>query len=131
MITVPAQYQLEFQLNTAPKVLYNRLSSPSGLSEWFADDVNVRGDVYTFFWDGTEEKARVLAKKDNVYIKFQWIECEDENTFFEFRIQSEELTGDVSLMITDFAHFDEHEDSVGLWEKQISTLKHTLGLTSN
>lgn len=131
MIMEPAQFQLEFQLNTAPKVLYNRLSSPSGLSEWFADDVNVRGDVYTFIWDGAEEKARVLGKKDNVYIKFQWLESDHEDAFFEFRIQSEELTGDVSLIITDYADQEEHEDTVVLWQKQIATLKHTLGLSAS
>ncbi len=33
--------ELEFSLNTPQHLLFNRLSTPSGLSEWFADNVNV------------------------------------------------------------------------------------------
>ncbi|MCF8294607.1 MAG: SRPBCC domain-containing protein [Bacteroidales bacterium] len=122
------QYQLEFVINTSPKVLYSRLSSPAGLSEWFADDVNVRGEVFTFIWEDSEEKAKIIAKKENVFIKFQWISKSDEKAFLEFRIQSEELTGDVSLVITDYAESEERTDAIDLWEKQIAYLKHTLGI---
>ncbi len=122
------QYQLEFVINTSPKVLYSRLSSPAGLSEWFADDVNVRGEVFTFIWEDSEEKAKIIAKKENVFIKFQWISKSDEKAFLEFRIQSEELTGGVSLVITDYAESEERTDAIDLWEKQIAYLKHTLGI---
>ncbi len=122
------QINLEYTFNTSPKVLYYRLSSPSGLSEWFADDVNIKGDTFTFLWDGSEEKAELIAKKENVFIKFQWLDEEKEGLFLEFRITVHELTGDVALLVTDFVEEDDKEDSIELWNTQVANLKHSLGL---
>lgn len=122
------KYELEYTINSSPRVLFNRLSTPGGLAEWFADDVNLRGEVYTFFWDKSEQKAEVLQKKDNKYIRFHWLNEEDESSYFEFRLTQDELTGDVSLMITDFADEDEKDDAIDLWDTQIAELKHVIGL---
>jgi uncharacterized protein YndB with AHSA1/START domain len=123
------KYQLEFVINTSTKVLYNMLSTPSGLSEWFADDVNLRDDVYTFLWDGSEEKARKISAKSGEAIKFQWLEDEEEGikSFFELRIAVDDITKDVAILVTDFAEEDEMEESQLLWENQIAELKHVLG----
>lgn len=119
---------MEYTINSSPKVLYSRLSTPGGLAEWFADDVNLKGNVFTFIWNGVEQKAVVIQKKENKYIRFQWIDEVDKNTYFEFRINVDELTGDVALVVTDFVEEDEAEDSIELWNTQINELKHTLGL---
>ena len=118
---------LEFPINVSPKVLYYRLSTPSGLSEWFADDVNLKDNVFTFFWEGNEQKAELLHKKDNKSIRFRWLDIEDEECYFEFRISQDDLTGDVSLLITDCPEKDEVEDTIELWEKQVTVLKRNLG----
>jgi len=122
------KYELEFTLNTSPKVLFNRLSTPSGLSEWFADDVNLKADKFTFIWDGHEQVAEVLSKKSNNHIRFRWIDTEDQDAYFEFRIQKDELTGDLALIVTDFAEEEEKDDAIELWNSQISELKHVIGL---
>jgi uncharacterized protein YndB with AHSA1/START domain len=119
---------MEYTINSSPKVLYTRLSTPGGLAEWFADDVNLKGNVFTFIWDGVEQKAVVIQKKENKYIRFQWIDEADKSTYFEFRINVDELTGDVALVVTDFVEEDDKEDSIELWNTQINELKHTLGL---
>ena len=119
---------MEYTINSSPKVLYARLSTPGGLAEWFADDVNLKGNVFSFIWNGVEQKAVVIQKKENIYIRFQWIDEADKNTYFEFRINIDELTGDVALVVTDFVEEDETEDSIELWKTQINELKHTLGL---
>ncbi len=121
--------ELEYILRTSPTILYNRLSTPSGLSEWFADDVNVNGKIYTFVWDGSEQEAELMGKKDNKFIRFRWIEDEGEDCYFEFNINVDELTGDTALVVTDFAEEDEMEGSVSLWNQQIDQLKHGLGST--
>ncbi|MCF8225407.1 MAG: SRPBCC domain-containing protein [Bacteroidales bacterium] len=122
------KYELEYTLNTSPNVLYNRLSTPAGLAEWFADDVNLRDGMYTFIWNGVEQVAEVLSKKDNRHIRFKWVD-EDEDTFFEFKIQKDELTGDLALMITDFTNDeDDKDDAVDLWDTQIAELRHAIGL---
>jgi len=122
--------ELEFSVNTSPKLLYSRLSTPSGLSEWFADDVNSRGQTFSFFWDKTEQKARLIASKDTKYVRFRWEEDElqKQDYYFEFRIETQELSGDTNLIVTDFVDADDLEDTKNLWESQISNLKRVLGL---
>lgn len=122
------KFELEYTINTSSKVLYNRISTPAGLSEWFADDVNLKNDNYSFVWDGSEQFAEILSKKDNKHIRFKWLEDENDDAYFEFRIQKDELTGDTALMITDFADEEEKDDAIDLWDSQIAELKHAIGL---
>jgi len=121
------KYEMEFPIHVSPSLLFQYISTPSGMSEWYADNVNSRGEFFTFIWEGSEEKARLLGKKSGERIKFQWVEDEDSNYFFELRIQVDEITKDVSLMVTDFAYEDEVEEGKLLWENMISNLKHILG----
>jgi len=115
---------LEYVMNCSPKVLYNRLSTASGLSEWFADDVKVQGKKYTFVWDGSEQTAELALRKENLIVRFEWLE---DDTYFEFRITRDELTGDVSLLITDYTDPDEVAETRSLWDSQIAILKQVLG----
>ena len=105
MIAEKVKFQMEIPLNSSKGVLFNCISTPSGLSEWFCDDVNIKKDVHIFFWDGSEESARLVSKKTNEFAKFRWLEAEEEgeDSFFEFRIRVDELTGENALVITDFA----------------------------
>lgn len=118
---------LEYPINSSSKVLYTRLSTPGGLSEWFADDVNLKGNTYYFIWDESEQVAEVVKKKENKYIQFRWIEEDNGDSTFEFRINIDELTGDVALIITDTIDEEDEEDAIGLWDSQISELRHVLG----
>jgi uncharacterized protein YndB with AHSA1/START domain len=123
------KFELEYTLNCSPKVLFSRLSTPEGLGEWFAENVNVDGDLFTFFWDSSESKARLAALKENKLVRFEWLNLDnDEENYFEFRINIDELTGDLALLITDFAEETEKEDSVSLWDSQIADLKRMLGI---
>ncbi|NOU59350.1 SRPBCC domain-containing protein [Marinifilum sp. JC070] len=122
------QFELEYVLHASQKVIFDRLSSASGLSEWFADDVNQKGKIYTFFWDGSEQQAELVTKKDNRLIRFHWLDSEDEDSYFEFKIEIDALTNDLSLIITDFADEDEIDESIELWDTQIAELKHVLGI---
>ena len=123
------KFELEYTLNSSPKVLFSRLSTPEGLCEWFADDVNVEGDLFSFYWDNTCIKARLSALKENKLVRFEWADQEEEEAnYFEFRLNIEELTGDVALIITDFAEPGEKDDSVSLWDSQITDLKRLLGI---
>jgi len=121
------KYEIEFVIHSSPQLLYQYLSTPSGLSEWFADNVNSRGELFTFIWDDGEEGAKLIRKKNGESIKFKWEESEGDDTYFEMRIIVDEITKDVSLLITDFAEDDEIDESKMLWENQISSLKHVIG----
>jgi uncharacterized protein YndB with AHSA1/START domain len=121
------KFELEFPIHASPQLLYQYISTPSGLSEWFADNVNSRGELFTFIWDDSEEQAKLLIKKSGERVKFRWLNNEDDGSYFEIRIQVDEITKDVSLMVTDFAEDDEVEETKMLWENQISDLKQVLG----
>ncbi|HUH26631.1 START-like domain-containing protein [Gelidibacter sp.] len=123
------KFEMEFPIQSSPQLLYQYISTPSGLSEWFADNVNSRGEFFTFIWNDSEEKAKLLSKKSGERIKFRWMVDEDEGDsyYFEIRIQVDEITKDVSIIVTDFIDEDEVEEAKMLWENQISDLKQVLG----
>ena len=122
------KFEIEFVFQSSPQLLYQYISTPSGLSEWFADDVNSRGELFSFIWDGAEEVAFLLKKKSDEFVKFRWEESE-EDYYFEMRIIVDEITKDVSLFVTDFADDDELEEAKMLWDNQISDLKQVIGST--
>ena len=123
------QYTLEFPISSSIKVLYKRLSTPSGLSEWFANDVNIKNGVYTFYWDGSEQSAKLVTKKENKFVKYKWLDSVEADDYFEFKIIVDDMTSDVSLLITDFADDeDDFEEAKLLWETQIDNLRGALGL---
>lgn len=121
------KYEMEFPIQVSPALLYQYISTPSGLSEWYAENVNSRGEVFTFIWNGSEESAKMVGKKNEERVKFKWVVDEGTDYYFEMRIQVDEITKDVSLMITDFSVSDEIEENKMLWESMVSDLKHTLG----
>jgi uncharacterized protein YndB with AHSA1/START domain len=121
------KYELEFQIRSSVKILYNCLSTPSGLSEWFADDVNCNRTLYTFFWEGSEQNAELISTNNNQSVKFRW-EDHPDDTYFEFKIEIDELTNDVVLRVTDFADENEEvEEGKNLWSSQVHALMKHLG----
>jgi len=121
------KFEMEFPIKVSQRLLYQYLSTPSGLSEWFADNVNSRGEKFIFIWDDSEETANLVLKKMPEKIQFQWEEDQDTDYFFELRIQFDEITKDVSLIVTDFADEDEVEESKMLCTNQVSDLRKVLG----
>jgi|TARA_B100000925_G_scaffold83819_1_gene59780 uncharacterized protein YndB with AHSA1/START domain len=124
------KFEMEFPIKVSQKLLFQYISTPSGLSEWFADNVNSRGEIFIFIWNDSEESAKLIRKINNEKIQFQWLDDEETDYYFELRIQFDEITKDVSLIVTDFAEDeDEVEESKLLWTNQISDLKKVLGST--
>lgn len=121
------QFEMEFPIQVSQKLLYQYISTPSGLSEWFADNVNSRGESFIFIWDDSEESANLVSKKMPEKIRFQWMDDKDTDYYFELRIQFDEITKDVSLIVTDFAEDGEVEESKMLWTNQVFDLKKVLG----
>jgi uncharacterized protein YndB with AHSA1/START domain len=121
------KFELEFVIHSSAEMLYEFLSTPSGLSEWFCDDLNIRNGIYTFIWDDQLQQARLLKTVDLHLVRFQWVDKID-GSYFEFRIQRDDLTNDISLIITDFAeNVPDRESSKLLWNSQIEKLMHVIG----
>ena len=118
---------LEYVIYASQKLLYEFISSPSGLAEWFADDVNMAGKVYTFIWDGSKQQADVINIVEEKSIRLHWTD-RPADTYFEFRIEKNELTHELSLIITDFAESDEDKNSLEvLWQGQVQRLMKVIG----
>lgn len=121
------KYELEFVVRSSPEMLFEFLSTPSGLSEWFCDDVNIRNGIFTFIWDGQLQQARLLKTIDDQLVRFQWVDKTD-GSYFEFKIQKDDLTNDIALIVTDFAeNVSERESSKRLWQSQVEKLMHIIG----
>lgn len=120
------KFTLEYPISSTIASLYAKLSTEEGLGSWFADRVEKENRVYTFFWEKVGQKADLLAEKENRYVRFRWLD-EDDDSYFEFSIDRQELTGDLTLSITDFAGGHEVEDARDLWDISVKVLKRTLG----
>ena len=121
-------FRIEFVINASPAILFEFISTPSGLSEWFCDDVNIRNGIYTFYWDGAEQLAKELHIRDLSFIRLRWLDEPNPESYFELRIEIDDLTRDVSLIVTDFAdNKDDMQTSKLLWESQINRLMQVLG----
>ena len=119
---------MEFEIKSSPKILFNYISNASSLEEWFADKVTIREGDYIFHWDGQEQRAKIVSKKDNQLIRYKWVtDDKKDDSYFQFEIVQDEITGDVALIITDFALDDEKEANMLLWDSQIHNLMHTIG----
>jgi len=123
------KFEQEYLLKTSPKVLNSMMMTPSGLSEWFCDDVNIKEDLYTFYWDGSEEQARLLGKKANEFIKFQWLEDEEEglDTYLEIVFKVDPMTKAMVINVIGFADEDEVEETQLYWDSTIEELRRVIG----
>ncbi len=125
-MTKKKKIRLEFPIKASPALLYNCISTPSGLSQWFADDVDIYNNTYKFKWGKDEQIAEVLKKSNNKGIKFKWQDSSADE-YFEFEIIIDELTDDVALVVTDFVDASDESNSMQLWESQVHDLKMSLG----
>lgn len=123
------RYQLEFYLNATPSSLFDLISSPSGFSEWFCDDVNVKNNMYTFKWGDETETAECLSQQPGEFIRFRWTEdaVEDPGAYYELRIRVDPMTNEICLVVTDHAWPMDLEEEKALWAAQIQTLIRVLG----
>jgi uncharacterized protein YndB with AHSA1/START domain len=121
------QYKIEIGINASPALLYNYISTPQGLSEWFADDVNpVKTEKFEFTWDGSKQIAKVVKSIPNKLVRYQWEEGAPEE-YFEIEIMKDEITNDVALIITDFTDSQDKKANMMIWESQVHQLKENIG----
>jgi uncharacterized protein YndB with AHSA1/START domain len=120
------KFKIEYEIKSSPRILYTFLSEPNGLSQWFADDVTIKDQTYTFSWDGETQDAKLLGMKENKFVRFRWMD-DDPQSYFEMEIIQDELTNDVALGITDFATEENINERTLIWNNQITYLISVLG----
>lgn len=121
---------IEYPLTaTSKSIIWNAISTPSGLESWFADKVNAVDKHFRFTWGKTETReAEVINMRVFSFIRFHWLDEEEGKAYFEIKMIFNELTGDYSLDITDFAEPGDADDLRTLWDSQIETLRRTCGM---
>ncbi len=119
-------FTLEYPVRCSPSILYEFLSTPAGLQEWFAEKVDERDSVFSFSWDGSVDKAEVLESVDDKSIRFHWLHS-PKDEFFEFSIEKSEVTNQTILLVKDFAEKKEIKDQSQLWNSQLKDLFHRIG----
>jgi uncharacterized protein YndB with AHSA1/START domain len=119
-------YTLEYPVRCSPSILYEFLSTPAGLQEWFADKVDERDNVFFFSWNGSSQKAEVLESQEEKFIRFHWLDTPKEE-YFEFSIEKSEITNQTILVVKDFAEKKEVKDQSMLWDYQVKDLFHRIG----
>lgn len=119
-------YTLEFPVRCSPGILFDFLATPAGLQEWFADKVDERDNIFSFEWNGATDKAELLDKEEDKFIRFRWTHLPKEE-YFEFKIEKSEVTNQTILIVKDFAEKKEIKDQTRLWDYQVKELFHRLG----
>lgn len=120
------KFNIEYEIKSSPRILFTFLVEPNGLAQWFADDVTVKDQMYTFTWDGEPQKAKLILMKENKLVRYKFVD-DDPSCYFEMEILQDELTNDVALGITDFAPEETIADRRLIWDNQIDYLISTLG----
>jgi len=119
------KFQLEYIINSSPRILFPYLQEPNELAKWFADDVNYKDTVYTFIWDDEPHRAKIVASRENKSVRFKWLD--DYPYYFDLEIDQDELTNDVALKITDFAKEEDLENRKLIWKNSIVYLQSVIG----
>ena len=125
-MTTLNKIKLEFPIKASPKIIYSYLSTPTGLNDWFAEKVTTRDNIFTFHWGEEETRAKISHKRENQMVRFNWLDDED-HPYFEIEIITDEITGEVALLITDFSAPEDVDEMRMLWEQQIHDLKSIIG----
>ena len=120
------KFTIEYEIKSSPRILYTFLIEPNGLAQWFADDVNIREQIYTFTWDGEQQKAKLVNARENKLVRFKWLD-DEPHCYFEMEIVQDELTNDVALAVTDFSTEDAMAERKLIWDNQIQYLISVLG----
>lgn len=126
-------FTADYEIHASIKMLYPYIQSASGLSEWFADDVKINNmdKTLTFVWDNEQRKARQVAFRVNHFAKFEFLPETDEDeadpSYFELRLEFNELTQSVFLKVSDYSEMEDTREVQGLWNSLVENLKSTVG----
>lgn len=121
-----SMFTVEFPVRCSPAILYEFLSTPTGLQEWFAEKVDQKENTFFFSWNNSTDEADRVSFEENEFVRYRWDYYDDEE-YFEFRIAQSPVTNETILQITDFADKIDIKDQQQLWNTQVNDLKHRIG----
>ena len=128
---------VEYPPNTkSPNIVWGMISTAEGLQKWLADIVvaDADGETMTFTWghpwtDRDTKTSQILECDKFSHIRMKWdYQEEDPQAFWEIRLEQSELTGHLSMLITDYADPEDIEDLRGIWDENLDRLHRVSGL---
>jgi hypothetical protein len=125
-------FTADYEIHASIKMLYPYIDSAGGLSEWFADNVKISPEkVFTFEWDNERHRAVMASHRINHFSKFEFLpEAEgdkDDPSYFELRLEMDELTQTTFLKVSDYSDFDDLGELQDLWDGLVENLKTVVG----
>jgi uncharacterized protein YndB with AHSA1/START domain len=125
------RFSFEYEINASKKMLYPYFTTASGLSQWFADDVNVDEDHnFNFIWEDEDHMAKMVSHRTNSLAKFVFNDAssdDDDPSFVEFRLDENEMTQTTFIKVLEYTDFDDKEEQADLWTNLFQTLKEIVG----
>ena len=121
------QFTLEYIIRSSQAILFDFVSNPTNLAQWFSDTCDANENFIAFGWGGSIEKAEIVEYIQEDFVKYRWLDSKFKDEFFSFRIYKSEIANDTIFEITDFADAKEVKDQTMLWDSQVDELKHQLG----
>ena len=125
---------LEYELNTSSSnVVWNLISTLDGLSSWLADNIEQNGDVITFTWGEVWthheiRSAKIISMEKNRFIRMKWDDDEEDDDYWEMRIEQSKETDDYLLLITDFADNDDVDGIKDIWNNNMNRMHQASGI---
>ena len=126
---------LEYPLSTkSTRLVWDMISNAAGLQKWLADQVVEDEESMTFTWghpwtERDTKTSQILECNKYSHIRMKWdYQEEDPQAFWEIRLEPSELTGQLNMLITDYADADDIEDLRGIWDENLDRLHRVSGL---
>jgi uncharacterized protein YndB with AHSA1/START domain len=122
----------DYSLKLSPKQLFNLVSTPDGLSKWFAEDAvyDRNREIFNFRFDSSDHLARMVSVKPNKLVKFEFLDDQGNTiadpSWTELKINTSELTNEVFLTITDYSGMSDLDDLEELWDDLVYALSDSL-----
>jgi uncharacterized protein YndB with AHSA1/START domain len=120
------KFTIEYIVRSSPSILFEFVTEPSKLAQWFSDTCDGNDTTIVFGWSGSRELADIVEFIEDEFVKYHWKDNKKDE-FFSFRIYKSEISFETVLEVTDFAEEKEIKDQIRLWDSQIEELKHHIG----
>lgn len=119
--------EMEFIFRASPTIIYNFVTTPACLVRWYCNEVDITGDVYSFYWSGSNETAILVDDIEDERVRFVWEDADDPDEYLEFRFYKSDITNETILEITDFCDSDEVQEIKDLWSTLMVELRKECG----
>ena len=125
-------FTADYELHASAKLLFPYIQTASGLAQWFASNVNISPEkVFIFIWEQEQKKAKLDSFRLNHYVRFEFLADDssstDDPSWFEIRLETDDLTQLTYLRVSDYSDFDDMEELKEIWDDLIEKLKSVVG----